>query len=79
MQNPRIHWRIVESSTVAAIGWSKNGMYVLFKKSGLYYYHGVSRQRAVVLAHAVRLTRDHSVGKYLNSRVKGAYPYRRVA
>jgi hypothetical protein len=72
-----IEWREVESSNVLLIGWTRKpdedaGMFVKFRSGSLYFYHGVSRQRAVACANAP------SVGHYLNSKIKGHYDSERI-
>ena len=48
-------------------------MTVAFKSGGEYIYDGVPEEVATQLANAA------SVGRMLNSDIKGRYPYRRVA
>lgn len=60
-------YAIEDSSNVKFVGWTHDGMIVGFKGEAVYLYRGVSRQRAVAMAHAP------SVGKYLNARVKPHY------
>lgn len=81
----KIRWREVVSSNIRMVGWDDaNNMYVIFKstdpedirplqRSTLYYYRGVTRQRAVALV------RSASAGKYLNSVIKPNYEAVKVA
>ena len=73
MPELKITWRLVESSNIEAVGWSTNGLWVEFKTGAIYYYRGVSRQRAVALAHA------KSVGRYLNNKIKPEYQAERIS
>lgn len=67
-----IQWRGVESSNVLRVGWSDGGMYVMFRSGNIYFYYGVSRQRAVAMI------RSTSVGRYLNSKIKGKFASERI-
>jgi len=57
----KITWRKVNSTNAAEIGWDrKRRLYVKFLDKSIYFYEGVSRQRAVACARA------KSVGSYLS-------------
>lgn len=74
-----VKWRDVESSNVAAVGWCAEGMLVRFHRGGTYLYRGASRQQAVALAYAARLTKVRSVGSFLNLSIKKRYDAERIA
>ena len=63
-----VNFRIVASTNVDRVGWDDaRNMYVTYKNGSTYAYMGVSRQRAVAAAYSP------SVGRYLNSKVKGSF------
>jgi hypothetical protein len=73
--NSKIRWREVASSNVRRIGWPATGeplLLVTYKSGKTYGYFGVSRQRAVALAHRRRLW-NRSIGKYVNRVIKPNY------
>lgn len=59
-----LNWAHVESSNVDAVAYDNRGMYVRYKGSGdVYFYPGVSRQRAVACRDAI------SCGRYVNRKI----------
>lgn len=74
MTTEKIQWRGVTSSNVRMVGWDDmSNMYVIFKDKSLYFYRGVTRQRAVAM------TRAASVGQYLNKKIKPNFTAVKVA
>jgi hypothetical protein len=70
-----IEWREVESSNVRRVGWVKGnrkGMFIQYKSGDIYCYPDATRQQAVAVAHAAKLTKRGSVGSYVN-RIKKHY------
>jgi hypothetical protein len=63
----------VESSNVHSVGYNPRTetAYVRFHSNVLYSYSGVPVDEFEGLLHA------SSVGRYLNSNIKGTYPYHR--
>lgn len=64
----------VSSSAIARIGYNPadSRLVVTFNSGRSYAYFGVSRQRFVAFEAA------DSKGNYLNTQIKGRYPYRRL-
>lgn len=63
----------VSSSNIASIGYEDGTLYVEFHGRHLYAYLGVPE-----LIYRELMTAP-SHGKYLNARIKGTYPYRRLS
>lgn len=63
----------VESSNVAKIGHASPAtLFVEFKNGGVYAYNGVDEPLFD------RLRRADSIGKFLNSEIKGKFPFVKV-
>lgn len=63
--NGNLHGYLVrDSSNVKYVGWDRCGNMLVWFKTGVYRYDGISRQRAVAAARA------KSVGKYVHHQIK---------
>lgn len=63
----------VESSNIRAVGWQQNQLFVEFHNGGQYRYANVGES----VFHDM-LAAD-SKGHFLADRIKGKYPYQKVA
>ena len=63
----------VESSNVQAVGWNDGILFVQFKNDSIYQYDNVPEDEFQGLVNA------ESVGRYLNTNIKGNYNYTKVA
>lgn len=68
-----VEYQDVESSNVAAVGHNMGDLYVKFKNGSEYKYDNVPESEYQALLSAA------SVGKYLNSNIKGSYSYTQIA
>lgn len=62
----------VSSSNIASIGYENRVLFVAFHNGSLYSYSGVPETEYYNLMAA------SSHGSYLESHIKGVYPYRRL-
>lgn len=67
-----MHFTSVESSNLSGVAWENETLFVRFKNNKVYAYDGVPHSEYTALVTAP------SVGKYLNSTIKGSYPFREV-
>lgn len=67
--------RTVDSSNVASVGHDPDSeiLEVKFHNGGIYHYSGVPRA-----VYGEFMAAD-SKGTFLNARIKGTYPYKRVS
>lgn len=63
---------LVESSNVKSVGYEDEVLQVEFHRSGVYEYYGVPQDVYQ------RLLKAESVGKFINTCVKGIFTFRKV-
>lgn len=62
----------VESSNIEYIGYYKDTLYVIFKKSGAYAYYNVP------LSQCTGIMEAESKGQYLYQFIKGKFEYKKI-